>query len=167
MRTQSRLLIAALAVIAALLSLAGCAKPGPEPSQPTSTAPTQTSSNPPAQPADAPATTPEQVDMAVRRVLQGYLDALKRGSYAEAAGFWSPSAKVTADGLKTPGVTEWHFISSEMIDSTATSANVQLNFSVKVAPNTMTPYNDARNVRYVRLALEQGGWKILSMAASP
>ncbi|MDF2629046.1 MAG: hypothetical protein K0R39_2877 [Symbiobacteriaceae bacterium] len=105
--------------------------------------------------------------MAVRRVLQGYLDALKRGSYEEAAAHWSPAAKVSADMLKTPGVTEWYLISSEMIDATATSASVQLNFSVKVAPNTATNYSDGRNTRYVRLNLEQGGWKILNMTTSP
>lgn len=159
----------ALAAFIAVLSLTGCAKPGPEPSQPANTTPTNinTNGNPPAKPVDAPTATLEEVDVAVRQVLQGYLDALKRGSYEEAAGYWSPTAKVTAESLKAPGVTEWHFISSEMIDATATSAHVQLSFSVKVAPNTTTPYTDGRNVRYVRLALEQGGWKILTMTTSP
>lgn len=112
-------------------------------------------------------TSSEAVDVTVRNILRGYLAALNSGNYAEAAAYWSPNANVKAANLKVEGVSDWFFISSEMINSTGTTANVQLNFSVKVAPGASTGYNQGRNVRYVRLVLEPGGWKIQSITTSP
>ncbi|HWI53954.1 MAG TPA: hypothetical protein VNT01_17590 [Symbiobacteriaceae bacterium] len=116
---------------------------------------------------DGTGATQAAVDVAVRQVLKGYLAALNRGDFEAAAAYWSPRAEVKPANLMAAGVSEWFFISSEMIDSTATSARVQLNFSVKVAPGARTTYQNGRNVRFVRLSLEQGAWKIQSMTTSP
>lgn len=116
---------------------------------------------------DGTGVTPAGVDVAVRQVLQGYLSALNRGDFETAAAYWSPTANVKPASLKVAGVSEWFFISSELIDATATTARVQLNFAVKVAQGTKANYLNGRNVRFVRLGLESGGWKIQSMTTSP
>ncbi|HWI52323.1 MAG TPA: hypothetical protein VNT01_09325 [Symbiobacteriaceae bacterium] len=141
------------AVLLATIALAGFASPEAHPTRPTAGGET--------------GATPAGVDVAVRQVLQGYLSALNRGDFEAAAAYWSPTANVTPSSLKVTGVTEWFFISSEMIDATANTARVQLNFTVKVAPGTKANYLNGRNVRFVRLGLESGGWKIQSMTTSP
>lgn len=168
------------AFVAALLlaiALAACAKsePGAPAPQP---APTDTAQKPPAQTTQPdkpvtnppPATTetlPGEVDVVVRKALQGYLDAMNRKAYDEAAGYWSKLTSVSVEVGKTPGVSNWYFISSEMIDNTADIARVQLNFTVDVTPGTVTPYTNGRNVLFVTLHREQEGWKIMSMSTSP
>jgi len=117
--------------------------------------------------ADSAESSQSAVDVAVREVLQGYLGALNRGDYDAAAAYWSPTAGVKAADLKIPGASGWSFISSELIDSSATTARVQLNFSVNVTPGAQSTYTSGRNVRYFRLVLEQRTWKIQSMTTSP
>lgn len=169
--------LAAAALMLAVVSLTACTTktpdptpapaPGPvqadppKPATPAAPNPGQTISNPPP---GQPLTEAETVDVAVRKVLTGYLDTLNRGDWPAAAGYWSAAANVTPESLKAPGVSEWHFLSSEMISSTADGAQVQLNFTVKVAPGANTKLQDGRNVRFVTLRKEGDAWKITAFA---
>lgn len=116
---------------------------------------------------DGTGTTESAIDVATRKVLQGYLDALKAGNYKRAAGFWSAEANIQPESLSVVGVTDWFFISSELISATPTEAHVQLNFTVKTAPGANPAYADGRNVRFVHLINEDGAWKIQSITTSP
>jgi hypothetical protein len=154
----------AVSVLAALLVALAAAACSSAPAKQTD-APVET---PPPSSAGGGATTNlEATDVAVRKVLQGYLDALNRKAYGEAAGYWSPTANIKPDALTPPGVTNWSFLSSELIDATATIARVQLNFAVDVAAGSQTNYQSGRNLRYVTLVQEAGAWKIQSIANSP
>lgn len=178
-RTQLAALVAALLLA---VFLAACAKqeppktseqapPAQNEAKPTSgqvnPTPSGTVSNPPPGSPATETVSAGEVDVAARKVLQAYFEALNQGDYAKAAGYWSPKAGIKPDSLKIPGVSNWFFQSSEMIDNTATEVRVQLNFTVDVAQGTATPYTNGRNVRFVKLAKEEGGWKIQSMATSP
>lgn len=153
---------AAVAALSILLLTACSTKPVAPASPSASPEPAPAVTNPPP---GAPLP-PEQVDVVTRKILEGYIDALSREAYAEAAGYWSPAASVTppsGETLKVAGVSGWHVESTELIHSTDTTAYVQLNFTVKVTGNN-TGYSDGRNVRYVQLVKQDGAWKIVSMA---
>ena len=126
-------------------------------------------SGPQRQPAmgDGTGTSESEVDVAVRKVLQGYLDALNAGNFKQAAGFWSTTANIKPESLRVTGVTGWFFISSELISATPTTAHVQLNFTVKTAPRATSAYANGRNIRFVHLIKENGTWKIRSITTSP
>ncbi|HWI64422.1 MAG TPA: hypothetical protein VNT75_21535 [Symbiobacteriaceae bacterium] len=134
---------------------------------PVSAAPIQKSVHPHPAMGDGQGTTESDVDVAVRKVLQGYLDALSAGNFKRAAGFWSAAANVKPESLKVAGVTDWFFISSELISATPAAAHVQLNFTVKTAPGANSAYANGRNVRFVHLVKEGGAWKIKSITTSP
>ncbi|HLO03477.1 MAG TPA: hypothetical protein VK191_10230 [Symbiobacteriaceae bacterium] len=188
-------LVVAIAALSVLL-LTGCstkcepavAAPEASPAPIAATAPTSSpapATSPAPSTGPAPATTPgtnpgapvtnpppgaplppEQIDLVVRKILAGYLDALNRGSWAEAAGYWSLASSVTpasGETLKVVGVSDYHFQSSELIKSTETTAYVQLNFDVKAAVG-VTGLTDGRNVWYVHLSKLDGAWKITSIS---